>query len=278
MRFSVVASVLLHAGAFGLAFVSLPDSWRPRVEPEPVIPVTLLKEAELALKTSVPAAAPKPPEVEPEPKPEPPAPKEAEKPAPKPEPKPDPAPEPKPEPAPAPKAETVTPEPPKEAPKPKPKPKPKAEELDLDALSALVDKERDKQQPQGAPSETALEAERAQTQVGAGDRLSATDTAKMQAAIQPCWQTSALIGAPEPESLVVRLEIRLNRDGTLADQPRTLNSTQINLSGNRFWKAAEQIAQRAVISCQPYDFLAQERYDVWKEMELNFDPSVMAGF
>jgi len=281
MRFSVVASVLLHGCVLGLAFVSLPESWRTHVEPEPIIPVSLIREAELAPKTSIPAAAPKP--IEPKPEPEQPAPEEI-----KPEPKPEPKPEVKPEPLPAPKPEPkpepvkpepkpeVKPEPPKE--KPKPKPKPKEEELDLDALSELVDKARDKQKPSGAPAEAPVTADKPRAQVGAGDRLSASAEAKMQAAIARCWQTSALIGAPEPEKLVVRLEIRLNRDGTLLNQPRTMNSMEINLSGNRFWKSAEQIAQRAVISCQPYDFLPQESYETWKEMELNFDPSVMAGF
>lgn len=275
MRFGVIASLLLHACAFGLAFVSLPESWRPHIEPEPVIPISLLREADLALKTSVPAAQPKPPEIKPEPKEETPAPKEVEAPPPAPPPA---LPAPKPEPVEPEVKPEVKPEPPKQTPKPKPKPKPKQEELDFDQLSALVDKAREKQEAPGAPSETVREAERAQKQIGAGDRLTATDTAKMQTAIARCWQTSALIGAPEPEKLLVRVEIRLNRDGTLGAQPRTINALEINLSGNRFWKAAEQIALRAVISCQPYDFLTQDRYEVWREMELNFDPSVMAGF
>lgn len=275
MRFGVVASLLLHACVFGLAFLSLPESWRPNVAPEPVIPIELIRKAELAPKTSIPAAQPKPPEVKPEPKEKPPAPKEVEAPKPKPEPKPV---ETEPEPAPPPVKPEVKPEIKPTPPKPKPKPKPKQEDLNFDELSALVDKMREKEEAPGAPSETVEEAERAQQQVGAGDRLTASDIAKMQAAIARCWQTSALIGAPEPEKLVVRVEVKLRRDGTLLTQPRTLNAVEINLSGNRFWKAAEQIALRAVISCQPYDFLAQDRYEVWKEMELNFDPSVMAGF
>jgi len=264
MRFGVVASLLLHASAFGLAFLSLPESWRPHVEPEPVIPISLIREAELALKTSVPAAQPKPPEAKPEPKPEPPAPKEVEASAPMPEPIPEPKPEPvKPE---------VKPLPPKET--PKPTPKPKQEDLDLDQLSALVDKAREKEQTPGAPAETVREAERAQKQIGAGDRLTATDTARMNAAMQRCWPVGALAGAPNAENLVVSLEFELNRDGTLKGQPRVANGMEINLSGNRFWKVAEQNAVRALIACQPYDFLSPDRYDVWREMKLNFIPPV----
>ena len=53
MRFSVVASVLLHGCVLGLAFVSLPESWRTHVEPEPIIPVSLIREAELAPRAPV---------------------------------------------------------------------------------------------------------------------------------------------------------------------------------------------------------------------------------
>lgn len=272
MRFGVIASLLLHAGVFGLAFLSLPESWRPHVEPEPVIPISLIREAELALKTSVPAARVKPPEAKPEPKPEPPAPKEVEAPAPMPEPIPEPKPAPKPEPV---KSE-VKPEPPKE--KQKPKPKPKQEELDLDQLSALVDKAREKEETPGAPAETVLEAQRAQAQIGAGDRLTASDKAKMQAAIYRCWNISAIAGMPDANKLIVTVEFELNRDGRLAGQPRVANALQINLSGNQFWKAAEQSAVRAVISCQPYDFLPQERYQDWREWTLDFDPSQAAGY
>jgi hypothetical protein len=100
----------------------------------------------------------------------------------------------------------------------------------------------------------------------------------MRAAVGRCWQTQALIGAPEPEKLLVQLEVELNRDGTLRGQPRVANGLQISLSGNQFWKVAEQVAIRAVVSCQPYDFLAADRYDSWKDMQLNFDPREMAGF
>ena len=276
MRFGVLVSVLIHLAIVGAAFVSLPASWRPDVEPEPYIPLDLIAEAELDLKTSVPAAAPEPaeepepepeaPEPEPEPEPEPPAPVE------EPEPEPEPAPvEPEPEPEPV-----TEPEPP--APEPEPEPEPKEEELDLAALSQLIDKERERQaQPSAAPSETTVEADQARAAVGAGDRLTASDEAKMRAAVERCWNASAIIGAPEPEKLVVVLDIDLNRDGSLRGAPRVANALQINLSGNRFWKVAEQTAVRAVVSCAPYDFLPQDRYESWKEFTLNFDPSQMVG-
>ncbi|MCB2096911.1 MAG: hypothetical protein KDE05_04700 [Parvularculaceae bacterium] len=272
MRFGVLASFLLHACAIGLAFISLPDFLRTKVVEATVIPVELIREAELAEKTSVPAAAPKPKPKAEEP-PDLPKPKEEE---PKPTPKAESEPAPKPEP----KAEEPAPKPelPKPKPQEKPKPKPKQEDLDLDALSALVDKSRKSDAASDADSNATLEAERARPAIGAGDRLAASEIDKMRAAVSRCWNASAIIGAPEPEKLIVELDIDLNRDGTLSGAPRVVNALQINLSGNRFWKVAEQNAIRAVQACQPYDFFDPMRYQEWKAFTLNFDPSIMAGF
>lgn len=277
MRFGVVASVLLHIAVFGVAFISLPEGWRPDVQADPYVPLDLISEAELDLLTSVPAARPEPEPVEtPEPDLPEPAPEEIVPPPVEAEPE---IVEPEPEPEPEPVKVEIKPEPEKPKPPPPPKPKPKQEELDLDALSQLVDKMKEETPPPGrdAPAETPETADRARRAIGAGDRLTASEEAKMQAAIYRCWNASALIGAPEPEKLIVILEFELNRDGTLVGQPRVANAMQINLSGNRFWKVAEQNAIRAVVQCAPYDFLDQSRYEFWREMRLNFDPSQMVG-
>ncbi len=272
MRFGVLFSVLLHAGAVGLAFISLPQFMRTKVVEAPVIPVELIREAELAERTSVPAAAPKP-KPKPEKPPELPKPKAEEL---KPKPKAEPEPAPKPEP----KAEEKKPEPKPELPKPKPeaKPKPKQEDLDLDALSALVDKSRKSEPASDADSDVALEADSARPAIGAGDRLTASEIDKMRAAVSRCWNVGATVGAPDPQTLVVIVDIDLNLDGTLARPPRVANALEINLSGNRFWKVAEQNAVRAVQACAPYDFFDRGRYQEWKEFQIGFDPATMAGF
>ena len=286
MRFGVFASVLLHLAIVGAAFLSLPSSWRPNVTPEPYIPLDLIREAELDLKTSVPAASPKPVEEQPEPDiPEPvveeqPAPAEEAEPPSLPESEPEPEPEPVvEEPEPAPVEPEVKPEPKPEPPKETPnvKPKPPSDDLDLDALSQLIDKERENERaeaPRETPSQTTETADKARAAVGAGDRLTASDKAKMIAAISRCWTVGTIIGAPEPEKLIVDLEFELNRDGRLASPPRVTNELQINLSGNRFWKVAQREALTAVVKCAPYDFLPPDRYDDWKEFSITFRPPV----
>jgi outer membrane biosynthesis protein TonB len=287
MRFGVFVSVLLHLVATGLAMFSLPESWRSRVTPEPVIPIDIISEAELARLTSVPAAQRQPAPVEtPSPRPAPQPREEPPRPAPQPRPeppppevRPEPAPQPQPEPRPEPPAPQARPEPAPQPPRPQPRPQPqRQDELDLDRLAAVVDRSRaDQPQPQGAPSE-APQADRTRAQVGAGDRLTASDRAKMQAAIQRCWNISALAGAPGADRLIVVVEFELNRDGTLAGQPRVANAMQINMSGNQFWRVAQQTALRAVTACQPYNFFPAERFDDWRAWELTFNPAEMAGY
>ncbi|MBY0422207.1 MAG: hypothetical protein K2Q06_07880 [Parvularculaceae bacterium] len=267
MRFGVVASVLLHCLALAAGFLFIPRTL-PAIE-TPFIPVALIDKAELAEEVSVPEAAPKtkPEPPKEEPKPAPPEETKAAEATPPPQVAP-PPPTPQ-ETRPDPKAEK-TPEPPKKEP-----PKPKSDPLDLDALAAVVDKEKKK-----APSSSTAprEADQPQARQGAGARLTTTEEAQMQAAIRRCWNLNAIAGAPDAKSLVVVAAFELNRDGTLAGPPRSTNGAQIALSGNRFWKAAEQSALRAIIQCQPYSFLSPARYDVWREMELKFDPSVAAGY
>ncbi len=271
MRTSFVASLALHAGALALAFVSLPEALRTRVVEQPVIPIDLIDKAELSDRASVPAAAPKPKPL-PEKKPEPPA----EKPPQPPKAEEKKEPEPKKEPPPAEKKQEPKKDPPKKDP-PKKDPPKKPDDLDLDALAALIDKSK-KDDPARGPTDATEEDDRAREAIGAGDRLTVTEIDKMRAAVARCWNASAILGAPNPETLVVEIDIDLNRDGTLSGTPRVVNAVAINLSGNRFWKVAEQNAVRAVQACQPYDFFDPARYQEWRAFTLNFDPSIMAGF
>lgn len=269
MRSGAAASVLLHAGAFGLAFLTLPDSVRTKITAEPVIPIELIDEAVDAETTSVPAAGPEPVE-DPEKTPDQPEPANETPPPPA-------------DPEPAPAAQPLeTARPPEKTPEKKPEKKPDppkkpSDDLDLDSLSALVDKAR-KDQPAGKDSDPKVPADTPRAAVGAGDALSASDIAKMRAAVQRCWDFGDLAGAPEAEKLVVVVEIDLNRDGTLARPPRVANTTQIALSGNRYWKVAEQRAVSAVLGCQPYSFFDPARHEEWRAFTLNFDPRQMLGF
>jgi colicin import membrane protein len=43
------------------------------------------------------------------------------------------------------------------------------------------------------------------------------------------------------------------------------------------FEATRDSAVRAVIQGQPYDMLSAATYDLWKEMDINFDPREVFG-
>ena len=92
-----------------------------------------------------------------------------------------------------------------------------------------------------------------------------------------CWNPAGLIGAPEPQKLVVVVEFDLSLDGSFASPPHVVNDAQIELSGDPYWKLARQAALDAVRSCEPYDFFSAATYESWKEIRINFNPTDMVG-
>ncbi len=77
-------------------------------------------------------------------------------------------------------------------------------------------------------------------------------------------------GAPNPETLVVRLKIFLNQDGTVARQPELID-TAGRAGSDPYFRAAAESAIRAVQVCAPYQ-LPTDKYDDWSEITINFRP------
>ncbi|HEX2449179.1 MAG TPA: hypothetical protein VHK26_13555 [Methyloceanibacter sp.] len=195
------------------------------------------------------------PELKPKPKPED---KKAEKPkepAAKPEAK-------KPEEKPAKKkAET----PPKKSP-PKKKEKP---DFNTDRIAALLNKIPDAAN-EAAPALPSEEPEpkkvRGQSN-GTELTMSVNEIDALRARIAQCWSPPP--GGLGAEQIVVKLRLKLNEDGTLVGYPSVANS-----GSSPFFQAAADSAVRAVYQCQPYT-LPAEKYALWRDMILNFDPSDM---
>jgi outer membrane biosynthesis protein TonB len=256
-----IVSAGLHAGLVASALIYFPAASRV-YEDINVVPVELVT---LADNTNVRAARP-----EPEPEPEP----EVEEPpvetAPEPDTAPEPAPAepeiipPEPEPAPEPEAapEPVAPEPEPEPVEPEPqRPAPQPRGLDLDGLSDLVDRSRETR-PQG---EAAGETRRAS---GAGTAMTATLQAMAAGQIARCVRSNA--DAPAGMDLAVVVEVRLERNGALAEPPRLKDAARVSGSPNPFLRVAGERAVRAVIECAPYD-LPAANYAEWRLLEVNVD-------
>ena len=259
MRKGMFISLGLHVAVLTLVVTGLPAWLDHSVETPQIIPVDVVQIADT---TAV--KQPKPPEVKPEPKPEPPKPK-AE--PPKPEPKPDAVPPPPDEIANLPKPRKKV-EPPKPEPKlaqldvkPRPKPKPPKPQsmFDPNRIAALLNKEKKDEAP-SAPQPQSLDVAR--------ETASLQDAIRSQ--VQSCWLVPA--GAPEAENLVVRLRISLNPDGSLSRPPEIVDQGRLGQSD--YYRVAAESARRAVQKCSPLK-LPVDSYDLWRDIELTFDPKQM---
>lgn len=207
------------------------------------------------------ASAPPPPSTEEK--------KEAAKPAEKPEAKPEPKKE----------AEAEKPLPPKKPEPPKKQPKAKSEakmkaapnkkhEFDPNKIAALLDRreaQRHETSDLRAPAPTGLGVPH-----GKAEQISMSAIDALRRRLMQLWNPPA--GAKNPEELVVSVHMQLNRDGTLAGPPRVLTS-----GSSPLFLVARENAMRAVFMGQPYTMLSPDKYDLWKDIEITFDPRDMVG-
>jgi hypothetical protein len=90
----------------------------------------------------------------------------------------------------------------------------------------------------------------------------------MKESVKRCWNINA--GLDGIDKIAVRIEIRLNRNGALADNPKILNSG----NGPLFRDMADS-ALRAIVACAPYALPPDMYEGGWDHMIMNFDPSQM---
>ncbi|MEZ5826938.1 MAG: hypothetical protein R3D30_07495 [Hyphomicrobiales bacterium] len=175
-----------------------------------------------------------------------------------------------PAPQPKPTAPTRKPEPPKQQAKaetPKAAPAPKKPAFDTDRISALLDKIPDAVD-EPAPQELAEEEKPVAGQTtGTEMSMSINELDALRARISDCWTPPP--GGLGADAIVVKIRLKLNQDGTLEGYPTVANN-----GSSPFFQAAADSAVRAVFQCQPYT-LPVEKYALWRDMILNFDPSQM---
>jgi outer membrane biosynthesis protein TonB len=153
--------------------------------------------------------------------------------------------------------------------KPKPKPASKKRDFNADRIAALLNKipdATDEAKPvvpdDGAPPKKV----KGQTN-GTEMSMSVNEIDALRARIASCWTPPP--GGLGADKIVIKLRLKLNEDGTLVGTPTIANS-----DSSPFFQAAADSAVRAVYQCQPYE-LPAEKYALWRDMILNFDPSDM---
>ena len=106
---------------------------------------------------------------------------------------------------------------------------------------------------------------------GRDRQLSASELAILVQIIKSCVQSkwSVMGGGEGAQSAQVKIRLRFNPDGRLASAP-----TIVNPQNTPYFLAVSDSALRAVQACEPFP-LPTDKYDVWKDMILNFDPREM---
>lgn len=294
MRVPLVLSFGFHLAVFVFAIYGLPSTSQSVVMEHRVIDVEIVSATETPEPTPVPKPAPPPKKkvnAPPPPKPQappkqvaalPPAPEPA--PAPLPEPKPQPV-EAKPEPAPPEPKANPKPKPPKVAPRPRPRPKQDFASMMLKTVQKLKDapapekpkkKEKTFDEKMAAlmNRKTVSTPERAQ-QAPLGEKLTISEIDAIKRQIERCWLVPAAIGAKDVEEMLVQVRLKLNPDGTLRES-RIVD--RFRMETNATYKAVAESALRAIRNprCSRFN-LPLQKFDVWKDMVLRFNPGEMVG-
>ncbi len=161
---------------------------------------------------------------------------------------------------------------PKEKPKP-PEKKPEVKQEQTEAFNSLL-KNLEETKPVTAEQKTEAPqvGETPSPVASLTDRLAVNEiTARLSRQLSFCW--NALAGAKYAEDQIVAIRISVNPDRTVRDAQVV---DQMRYSTDTYFRAAADSALRALRhpNCTPLD-LPQDKYDIWKSITFNFDPSLM---
>ena len=99
-------------------------------------------------------------------------------------------------------------------------------------------------------------------------QLSQSELDALRRRLGECW--SPPVGAANAPNLKVILRVMFKRDGSVASPPVLVAG-----SPSPYGPAMAESAKRAVLSCQPFTMLRAENYELWKDIEITFDPRDM---
>jgi hypothetical protein len=143
------------------------------------------------------------------------------------------------------------------------------EELfDPNNIAALIDKSKEETATKTNKKDSVTQ-DSVKNLENVGLSLSEEDALKAQ--IFGCW--SIPLGLPYDENLLVRIKLKLKKDGTIM-KSEILDHQRMNRPGQKFYKVLAESALRAVRLCQPLK-VPPTGYEKWKDMQLNFNPTEM---
>ena len=144
----------------------------------------------------------------------------------------------------------------------------KKEIVDTNQIAALIDKAKEVEAVKQKKTNKVTQSSQ-KNSFATGLTLSQEDALRAQ--IFGCW--SVPLGLPYDEDLLVRIKLKLKKDGTIM-KSEILDHQRMNRPGQKFYKVLAESALRAVRLCQPLK-VPPTGYDKWKELQLNFNPTEM---
>ena len=235
---------------------------KPVIEPEPELPKPDVKPVPEPEVNSAPEPLPEP-KVEP-------------KPEPVPEPMPTPDPKPKPEvkePIPTPQSKPAPPKPKVPEKKPTKKPEKKKKTESFDSLLKNLEELKEKIQDDPDASKEAKGDPETQQIGKLGDTLTISELDMLKFHFKKCWNVQA--GAQDAENMTVQIHIWSNpdcsiRDAQIVDTNRYMRDPYFRITAESALRAAKD--PRCAKLPVPL-----EKYEIWKDMKLNFNPKEMLG-
>ena len=144
----------------------------------------------------------------------------------------------------------------------------KKEIIDTNQIAALIDKAKEEEAVKQKKIDKVTQSSR-KNSFATGLTLSQEDALRAQ--IFGCW--SVPLGLPYDENLLVRIKLKLKKDGTIL-KSEILDHQRMNRPDQKFYKVLAESALRAVRLCQPLK-VPPTGYDKWKDLQLNFNPTEM---
>ena len=144
----------------------------------------------------------------------------------------------------------------------------KQPQFDPSKIAALLDKREPTRQ--AAVGQTLNQNPSLGKSDGTAGQLSQSEIDALRKRLAECW--SPPVGATNGSGLKVVLRVLFKPDATVAAQPVLVAGT-----ASAFGPAMAESAMRAVLRCQPFTMLRADHYELWKDIEITFDPREMFG-
>ena len=144
----------------------------------------------------------------------------------------------------------------------------KKEIIDTNQIAALIDKAKEEKAMNASTSNKLTQSD-VKNSFATGLSLSEEDALRAQ--IFGCW--SVPLGLPYDDNLLVRIKLKLKKDGTIL-KSEILDHERMNKPSQKFYKILAESALRAIRICQPLK-VPPTGYEKWKDIQLNFDPTEM---